>query len=114
VLWIKKAQQTDSIARESTVGHFRDSLNARQQPRGGGGGHQHMLDVMWHGIERLERLVRDDCRLQTLKQNKVFSTSCPSVYVCIHVCMYECGGLDRCIVCTLSAVDRDGHYQKDM
>jgi len=89
VLWIKKAQQTDSIARESAVGHFRDSLNARQQLRGGGGGHQHMLDVMLHCIERLERLMRDDRRLQTLKQNKFFSTSCPSVYMYVYtyVCM---------------------------
>jgi hypothetical protein len=84
----KKAQQADSIARHSAVGHFRDSLNARQQPGGGDGGHQHMLDEMWHCIERLERLVHDDRRSQTLKQNKVFSTPCPSVYM--YVYMYVC------------------------
>jgi len=55
----KKVQQADSITRHLAVGHFRDSLNARQQlrggdgPRGGDGGHQHMLDEMWHCLERL-------------------------------------------------------------
>jgi len=88
----KKAQQADSIARETAVGHFRDSLNARQQQRGGDRGHQYMLDEMRHCIERLERLVRDDRCSQTLKQNKVFSTPCPSVYM--YVYMYVCMNIE--------------------
>ena len=44
----KKAQLADSIARESTVTHFRDSLNVRQRQGGGDGGHQQMFDEMLH------------------------------------------------------------------
>ena len=81
-----KAELADSIARESAVTHFRVSLNVRQRQGGGDGGHQQMLDEMLHCIQRLEGLLRDDCRLEMCKEDKVSCTTCPLLCVCVCVC----------------------------
>ena len=89
----KKVQSADSIAHESAVTHFRDSLKVMQR-QGGDGGHQQMLDEMLHCIERLERLLLDHRRFNMHKEDKVSCTPCP--VLCAYACMYGCVCLYFC------------------
>jgi len=100
----KKAELADSIAHESAVTHFRDSLNVRQRQGGGDGGHQQMLDDMLHCIDRL-----DGRRLKMCKDDKVSCSTCPlscvcvcvCAGVCVFVCVYVCVCMYICVyVCT--------------
>jgi len=106
----KKAQQTDSIGRETAVAYFRDSL-ARQQPGGGDRGHQYMLDEMRHCIERIECLVRDDRRKEDtvcvlffcvlfslVLLAHLFFRTCVG-FARMHVCMYACSMCACMYVC---------------